>query len=118
MKNENKVVELRVYDIINTEKAISTEDGNKIFERIDQSFHNGENVVVDFSGIVMLISAFLNAAIGQLYSKYKSSFLNKTLTVNGMSNEDLVLLKKVIDRAKNYFRDKNTFEESIKLNNE
>ena len=114
MEENKKTVELHVYDLISNGKAISTEDGNKIFEKIDFAFQNGNRVSVDFSETVILISTFLNAAIGQLYSKYKSNYLNENLSIKGLSNEDISLLRKVIERAKNYFKDKTAFEDTVK----
>ena len=114
MEANTKIIELQVYSIIVNEKAVSTEDGNKVFEQIDRAFEQDNKVSVDFSGIVILISTFLNAAIGQLYSKYKSNYLNKNLSIKGLSNEDIILLRKVIDRAKEYFKDKNAFEGTVK----
>lgn len=102
-----------VQALIGTESAVSTEDGNKVFIRLDEHFQAGKKVELDFSKIKTIISAFLNAAIGQLYSKYKSDFLNGHLTIAGLSPEDVILLKKVIERAKEYFIDRSIFEKNV-----
>lgn len=116
MESKNKKIEIIVFEEIQNTSAVSTEDGNKIFNRIDSEFQKGNQVILNFSNIKLLISAFLNAAIGQLYSKYKSNYLNANLSIVNLSNDDLLILKKVIERAKEYFLDRDAFEGTV--NNE
>ena len=70
-----------VKDTINTNFAVSTEDGNAIFELLNENFLHDNLVLLDFSGITLMTTAFLNSAIGQLYSsdKYSGNFLNEKL---------------------------------------
>ena len=41
-------------------------------------------------------SAFLNAAIGQLYGKFSEETIRASLGVSDMEQEDLALLKRVV----------------------
>jgi hypothetical protein len=51
-----------------------------------------------------LTAAFLNAAIGQLYGKFKEDQIRAQLKVKDMQPDDFALLKRVVDTAKQYFR--------------
>jgi hypothetical protein len=94
--------------------TISTEEGEQLFSLIEQELRKSNNVTLDFSNINIIVSTFLNASIGQLYGKYDSDFIKEHLTVENMSSEDLAVLKKVTDRAKEYFSDKNNLEDFFK----
>ncbi|MCK4663680.1 MAG: STAS-like domain-containing protein [Bacteroidales bacterium] len=100
-------VNINIFQAVGSDVAVSSEKGNEIFVQIDKALQNNVIVNLDFSNIKILTTAFLNAAIGQLYSKYKSETLKKSLRLFNISDSDKLLLKKVTDRAKEYFADKN-----------
>jgi hypothetical protein len=108
-----KEIKISIFEHIGSSAAVSSEDGELLFERIIKALENDVRVILDFNNIELITSTFLNAAIGQLYSKYDSPFLRNHLKVNNLSNEDLNLLKKVVDRAKDYFKDKERMEKNI-----
>lgn len=105
---------LLIKDIINSELAVSTENGVKVFELVDSYLQRKEKVELDFSGITIMITAFLNAAIGSLYSnkEYTGEFLNEYLKLENVEEDDRILFRDVIQRAKEYFSDKDSFEKN------
>lgn len=105
---------LIIKDIINSELAVSTENGEKVFEIVDSYLQKKEKVELDFAGITIMITAFLNAAIGKLYGKkeYTPEFLNEYLKLENVEKEDRSLFKDVIQRAKEYFANKEDFEKN------
>lgn len=107
---------LIIKDIINSELAVSTENGEKVFEIVNSYLEKEEKVELDFAGITIMITAFLNAAIGKLYGKkeYTPAFLNEHLKLENVEKEDRALFKDVIQRAKEYFADKESFERTNK----
>lgn len=110
----NKQITIQVFDEVGGSAAISVDDGNNIFAKIDHAITNKVNVVLSFQNIELIITAFLNAAIGQLYSKYTSEELTAHLQITNVRPEDKRLFKMVIERAKEYFSNPNSFDESIK----
>ncbi|NOX46679.1 MAG: STAS-like domain-containing protein [Chlorobi bacterium] len=108
----NKINHLLVREIINSDVAVSADDGDLVFAEINKALTLDQAVELDFSGIQILITAFLNAAIGQLYSKYEGEQLNAMLKLTNVANEDKILFKKVVERAKEYFANKREFEDS------
>jgi hypothetical protein len=105
---------IRIFDEVSGDSAISVDDGNRVFEKIDSAFTQGLFVVLDFQNIELIITAFLNAAIGQLYSKYSSEDLQKNLRLENIKPEDVRLFQLVIERAKDYFANPDDFENTIK----
>jgi|SRR5690625_60386 len=106
---------LNIKDIIKSDIAVATEAGDKVFNEIVYHLNNNNKISIDFKDISILTTAFLNAAIGQLYSnnKFSSEFLNDYLTLKNVEDEDKPLFAMVIKRAKEYFKDKKGFEDSI-----
>jgi hypothetical protein len=107
-------MQILIKDIINTSFAVTTEDGNTIFELLDDNFSKNKMVILDFQGITLMTTAFLNSAIGQLYSndKYSSIFLNTNLKLINVQEQDRPLFALVVKRAKEYFANKLGFEKN------
>lgn len=111
MKTEK--ITLRIYDEVGGDAAISVSDGEAIFHKIDAALSNQLTVVLDFQNINLIITAFLNACIGQLYSKYTSDNLNHYLQLENVKEEDRHLFNMAIKRAKEYFEDPQSFNNSV-----
>lgn len=105
---------LIVKNIIESDIAVATDAGDKVFNEIVFHLDKKNSISLDFSGISILTTAFLNAAIGQLYSndKFSSEFLNDYLKVTNVPDEDKPLFSMVVKRAKEYFKNKKGFEDS------
>lgn len=106
--------EIIVAEILNSTYAVSTEDGEKIYTLVNKKLSENSSIAIDFKDVDIIVSTFLNAAIGQLYGIYPTEFIQKHLTITNMSNEDLEVLKKVTDRAKTYFADMKGFDKVFK----
>ena len=104
---------IKVFKILDSPFAVSTEDGEKIFKLMNEHLKQEKKVIIDFSAIELIVSTFLNASIGQLYGLYSTKFIQEYLSIVNMSNEDLDILKKVTDLAKAYFKDKKVFDKEF-----
>ncbi len=112
MKTEK--ITIRIYDEVSGDAAISVVDGDTIFNKIDSAISKKLIVVLDFQNINLIITAFLNACIGQLYSKYTSEDLNEYLVLENIKPEDNHLFIKAIKRAKEYFENPESYNDSAK----
>ena len=106
---EDKLI-IRIFEEVGGDTAISVDSGDKIYHKIDQAIENGHQVTLDFQNIKLIITAFLNAAIGQLYSKYTSEQLKNNLEIQNIKPEDVRIFNKVIERAKEYFANPKEFD--------
>ena len=104
---------MKVIDIINNTLAVSADEGQKVYDIVVESISNNQAIELDFKGIEILTTAFLNAAIGQLYSQFSSEQLNKFLKIIYLEESDTKLIYKVVKRAKEYFADRNSFSQSV-----
>jgi len=96
-----------VKEIIGKKIAFSDEDAEKVYIKIVEYISEKENVIISFKDIDMLISRFLNVAIGRLYKTYKDwDILDKILFFEDLDPDDkYLLLEKVIPTAKVHFLD-------------
>lgn len=99
----NELIKINIFELTGGKSAISIEDGQLLFQRIDKAIQSQLNIELDFSNIEIITSTFLNSAIGNLYSKYSSDELKKHLKTRGLNDDDRELLIQVIENAKKYF---------------
>lgn len=108
-----KKIKINIFELIASHAAVSTTDGENLFERIKKAFDSGIKVILDFNNIELITSTFLNSSVGRLYGHYSKDFIKGHLSIENMSSDDLVLLKKVVDRAKEYFMEKEKIDRAI-----
>lgn len=106
-------MELMISKVIDGNTAIAPSKGEKVHDEIRKALINKETVFLDFSGMELMTTAFLNSAIGQLYSEFTTEVLRDQLKIKYISQGDAVLLKKVTDTAKLYFSNPEDFEGNI-----
>lgn len=109
----SKVYTIIVKTLVGT-LCVSADDGQKIHDAVVEVIRARQNVHVSFEGVTILISAFLNAAIGQLYGEFSEEDIRKHLSVSGLGADDLILLKRVIENAKLYFKNRKSFDAAWK----
>lgn len=109
MTNYIKIIEVVGYGL-----CVSSEDGQKLFDEIYKNFKDLQKVKLSFQDVTNLTSAFLNTAIGQLYGNFSEEFVRENLSVTDIQNDDTVILKRVVDRAKDYFKNPKPYEKAVK----
>ena len=87
------------------ENCITQEDGQRIYDLIHPEIQAGETVQLVFSTVGVFASPFFNAAIGQLLKDTKPEILNKLLKMDHLSDTCRLVLKRVIENAKQYYSD-------------
>lgn len=105
---------VRVFDIVGGRLCVSADDGQTVHDKIAPLLREGRNLSISFDNVDIVISAFLNAAIGQLYGEFTEEQIRELLSVRDMAPEDLALLKRVIDNAKIYFQNRPQFDKAWK----
>lgn len=115
-----KEIKISMFEVVGSSLCVASDDGQKVYERINAAFDADRNVVLSFHNVTTLTSAFLNAAIGQLYGPYTEEKIRSLLRVEDAEQDDLGLLKRVVDNAKLYFKNPKKFNRAIReaANNE
>lgn len=106
---------LRILDIVGRPIWVSTDDGQKVFNKLKEAFHAGHAVELSFANGETMITAFLNAAIGQLWSgEFNEEFLKENLAFVDIGEDDRAMLDRAIANAKRYFARRNDFDQAWK----
>ena len=109
-----KDITVSIFEVVGSSLCVASDDGQKIYDRLASVFKQDRVVVLSFRNVTTLTSAFLNAAIGQLYGEFDEEKIRSLLRVEEMESDDLALLKRVVDTAKQYFKDPQRFEQAVR----
>lgn len=109
----NNDLTISVFEIVGSPLCVASGDGQKVFDRLAAALKEGRSVMLSFHNVTTLTSAFLNAAIGQLYGTFSEKQIRSLLKVQDMQADDLALLKRVVETAKQYFKDPQKFEQAM-----
>lgn len=107
-------VAMSVFEIVGSPPCVASDDGQKVHDRIAGALSQNRSVSLSFLNVTSLTSAFLNAAIGQLYGDFSEDRIRQNLTVTDMVPDDIDLLKRVVETAKAYFKDPDRFNEVMR----
>lgn len=103
--------QLRIRDIVGSSIWVASDDGQKVYNEIERALNDGNAVELSFSGRETMITAFLNAAIGQLYSgKLSRKQIEDNLSFTDLSGDDRDMLSRAIDNAKRYFENQRNYD--------
>ena len=106
-------VEKSIYQIVGNPICIEAEDGKKVSNIILEFLKHDQHVTLSFINVEILTSAYLNTAIGILYQDYPEDKIKALISVKDIRAADAVLLKRVIDTAKNYYKNPAMIEKSV-----
>ena len=83
--------------------CITPDDGLKLRQAIVSDLTWGNDVTVDFSGVEIVASPFLNVGIGALLETFSPADLNAHLSFDHLPTGAVEVLQRVIENAKAYF---------------
>ena len=113
-------IKVSVFGIVGSPLCVASSDGQEVYERLNAAFEANRKVTLSFHNVTALTSAFLNAAIGQLYGTFSEDKIQASLEMENMEKDDEDLLERVVENAKQYFKDPERFNQAIRetLNDE
>ena len=81
-------MEFNIFDHINTSSAVSANDGDIVYIALNELITNNPNekIIINFSNITDLTTAFLNNSIGKLFYTHDTSKLMQTIKFTGLQN--------------------------------
>ncbi|SOC47722.1 uncharacterized protein DUF4325 [Rhizobium subbaraonis] len=100
-----RTVRIPIAAIVGGGICVSASDGQRVYQIVQQAVADGDRVVLSFSGITRMTTAFLNAAVGQLYGEFSEEEIRQRLAPPvDFEAWHLSRLKLVVDRAKEFFK--------------
>ncbi len=107
-------IAISIFGIVGSPLCVASSDGQKVYDRIVAVLRQNRRVSLSFRNVSTLTSAFLNTAIGQLYSEFDENKIRTLLKVEDMESDDVVLLRRVVETAKRYFQDPERFDNAVR----
>ena len=107
-------VSINIADLIGKPRAIAAADGEMVFKEIYPVIKAGNPVVLSFAGIRMVITAFLNAAIGKLYRDIPDDEIARLLEVTELAEAFQPALAHSRTWSKAFYADPERLDRSIK----
>ena len=78
-------------------------DGDIIYDMIYKGLTNEKKVTLSFASVVIIIPAFLNHAIGQLYRDFEIDVIRKNFNIFSLPEGYEELVGRVINNAKKFY---------------
>ena len=110
----DKPITIKVVDLIGSKLCISAEDDQKVFDKLLPVLKEDKPVTISFDHVKILIPLFLNVAIGQLYGSLSHDEIRSLVQVDGLAQDDLELLKCVVDNAKKYYANPKSYDKACR----
>lgn len=104
---------IKLNDYLTLNSGVTPEEGTPVYNSIIEAFKKGDAVTLDFDGVDMLTTAFLNVVIGDLYKDYSSEELKSMLSLVNYSESTAKRIKKVTDNAKLFYKDENSYNKEV-----
>jgi len=110
----NEPFTIKIADLIGKPRAIAPADGEMIFKEIYPLLKAGTPVGLSFAGIRMVITAFLNAAIGKLYRDIPEAEIERLLEVTDLAEAFQPALEHSKTWSKAFYADPERLERALK----
>ena len=107
-------IRISLFEVMGNPFCVASDDGQKIHDRLDAALKANQEVILSFRNVTALTAAFLNTAIGQLYGTFSEKRIQDLLKVEDAEQDDLALLKRVVDNAKLYFKDPKRYDQVVR----
>ena len=107
-------IKISLFEVVGSSLCVASDDGQKVYKRLTAALKTDRDVSLSFHNITALTAAFLNAAIGQLYGTFSEEEIRFHLKVEDAEQDDLALLKRVVDNAKLYFKDPKRYNQATR----
>ena len=80
--------------------AIDASVGNVVYNKINDALLSYDKVIIDFADVEIILSVFLNAAIGGFYNANKIAEFESKTSVTNLSDSAQILWNRVVQSAK------------------
>ncbi len=108
-----QVIRISLFEVVGSPLCVAAGDGQKVYERVATALKVDKEISISFHNVTALTAVFLNSAIGQLYGVFSEEKIRSLLKVENIEQDDLALLKRVVDNAKLYFKDPKRYNRAV-----
>ncbi len=113
MSNDTQTT-IKIIELVGSPNCVDTADGQVVNKVVSERIEAGQPINLSFEGVERVTTAFLNAAIGQLYNEFSEEEVRRNLHFSVVTPISAKALTKVIKRAKEYFLNPDKFNKITK----
>ncbi len=96
-------LKISVCDTIESFLCVDCDDAEKIYALLDHALSSGISAELSFAHVELVVSSFLNTAIGKLCAKYSAQKIRSGIIFTDISNTDRALVERVIENAEKFY---------------
>lgn len=100
----DKTYNLNIKTVIDSEYAVSAEKAEKVSDLIRNGVKDKKIINVSFSGLSVVITAFLNIVVGDLYDEFDDKTLKQYVNYIDCDEDTQKLIELVISKAKKIYK--------------
>jgi len=100
--SKGTIMKVTVFDLVGA-NCVTYGDGQKVYDLVHPELQRARAVELDFAGVRVLVSLFLNAAIGRLLEDIAADELNRLLVISNLPPGGLETLKRVIENSDDFY---------------
>lgn len=104
-------IRISMFEVVGSPFCVASDDGQKVHKHLDAALRANQKVVLSFHKVTALTTAFLTAAVGELYGTFSEEKIHSLLKVEDAEPADVALLDRVIRNTKLYFKDPQRFNQ-------
>jgi hypothetical protein len=108
-------IRIKVTDAVGSDICVSSEDGGKVFDKLKVAIQTDRPVELDFLGVKIVISAFLNSAIGRLVENETKESILQRIKLTNLEEEDRELIDRVLDNAVKFYSDPDQYRRALEI---
>jgi hypothetical protein len=86
-------------------RCMTVEQGTPVYVALSHLLRSGEQAVLDFSGVIVCTSPFLNASIGRLLRDFSPQELDGLFRIENLTPVGVSLVRPFIEDSTDYSRD-------------
>lgn len=110
----SETIRISMFEVVGSPFCVAVDDRQKVHKHLDAALRDDRDVVLSFHNVTALTTAFLTAAIGELYGTFSEEKIRSLLKVKDAEPNDLRLLKSAVNNAKLYFKDPERFNQAVR----
>lgn len=103
-------IEVNIKNTIGSPFCVDAEDGEKIFSLLNKALKRGQKINLSFTGIELVITAFLNVAIGKLFKNFSTEEVDEYITVSDLDKKFQSTWNIVYNGAPLYYKNQEKFD--------
>ncbi|MDE6574175.1 MAG: STAS-like domain-containing protein [Muribaculaceae bacterium] len=107
------MIRITIANEVSLAQGVTPQEAQPISDRILASLKSGVPVVLDFAGMQLITTAFLNVVIGTLYKDFSSDDLKKLLSFDNLTDGIAMRIKRVTDNAKLFYENPEQFRQNV-----